>query len=50
MIILPLIDLLFLGISVVGAVLNRGTLVGWMCTALVFWQVYMLIKFYKDHP
>jgi len=50
MIFLPLIDLLFLtGISV-GAFLNRGTLIGWMCTFLVFWQVWNLIKFVKAHP
>ena len=50
MIILPLLDLLFLGISIFGAVYNRGTVVGWMCTFLVFWQIWMLIKFFREHP
>jgi len=50
MILLPIIDLVFLGISIFGAIANRGTLIGWMCTAIVFWQIYILIKFYKEHP
>jgi hypothetical protein len=50
MIILPLLDLLFLGISIFCAVYNRGTVAGWMCTFLVFWQIWMLIKFVKEHP
>jgi hypothetical protein len=50
MIVLPVIDLLFLVATSLGAFLNRGTLIGWMCTALVFWQVYSLVKFYKEHP
>jgi hypothetical protein len=31
-------------------VYNRGTIVGWMCTFLVFWQIWMLIKFFREHP
>ena len=50
MIVLPVIELLILGFTTFAAIINRGTLIGWMCTALVFWQVYSLIKFYKQHP
>lgn len=50
MIAIPVIDLLFLAASSIGAFLNRGTLIGWMCTFLVFWQVWNLIRFYKEHP
>ena len=50
MIFLPLVDLLFLIGSSIAAFLNRGTLVGWMCTFLVIWQVWNLIKFVRAHP
>jgi hypothetical protein len=44
------LDVIVLISSVWMAIAERGTIVGWVCTAVVFWQVYMLIKFYKDHP
>ena len=50
MIAVPIVDLLFLVGSSVAAFLNRGTLIGWMFTIMVFWQVWNLIRFYKDHP
>jgi uncharacterized membrane protein len=50
MIAIPVIDLLFLVASSIAAFLNRGTLIGWMCTFLVFWQVWNLIRFYREHP
>ena len=50
MIAIPLIELLFLIGTSVAAFLNRGTLIGWMCTLLVLWQVWNLIRFYKENP
>jgi hypothetical protein len=50
MIVIPVVELLFLVGTIFAAVLNRGTLVGWMCTFLVFWQIWMLIKFVRNHP
>ena len=50
MIAIPIVDLLFLTGTSIAAFLNRGTLIGWMCTFLVFWHVWILIKFYKQHP
>jgi hypothetical protein len=50
MIVLPLVELLFLAATSFVAFVNRGTLIGWMCTFLVLWQVYALIKFYRQHP
>ena len=47
---IPIVDLLFLIGTSVAAFLNRGTLIGWMCTLLVLWQVWNLIRFYKEHP
>jgi len=47
---IPVVDLLFLIGTSVAAFLNRGTLIGWMCTLLVLWQVWNLIRFYKEHP
>jgi hypothetical protein len=50
MIRIPIIDILFLVGVTFAAVFNRGTLIGWMCTFLVFWNVWNLIQFYKEHP
>ena len=47
---IPVVDLLFLIGTSVAAFLNRGTLIGWMCTLLVLWQVWNLIRFYKENP
>jgi uncharacterized membrane protein len=40
---------LFLIGTSVAAFLNRGTLIGWMCTLLVLWQVWNLIRFNKEN-
>jgi hypothetical protein len=50
MIRIPIIDVLFLAGTTFAAVANRGTLIGWMCAFLVFWNVWNLIQFYKEHP
>jgi uncharacterized membrane protein len=46
---IPIVDLLFLIGTSVAAFLNRGTLIGWMCTLLVLWQVWNLIRFNKEN-
>lgn len=50
MIVIPIIDLLLLFLNIVVAVLNRGEVIGWLATAFVFWLVWILIKFVKEHP
>jgi len=47
---ISVVDLLFLIGTSVAAFLNRGTLIGWMFALLVLWQVFNLIRFYKEHP
>jgi hypothetical protein len=49
MILIPVVDLLLLIATTVTAVMNRGTLLGWLCVLFVFWQVWNLIKFVKEH-
>lgn len=50
MILIPVIELLILAGTIFGAVSFRGTLAGWMLTVLVFYQIWMLIRFVKEHP
>jgi len=50
MIVIPLLDLLFLVGTTFGAFTARGTWFGWLCTGLVFWQIWMLIQFIREHP
>jgi uncharacterized membrane protein len=50
MMLIPIVDLVFLAAASIAAFLNRGTLIGWMCTFLVIWQVCNLVKFYREHP
>ena len=48
MIVIPLFDVFLLVINVIVAVLNRGTVWGWLATAFVLWQTWTLIKFIRD--
>jgi hypothetical protein len=48
MIVLPLLDILLLIVNTVVAVLNRGTIWGWLATAFVLYQVFVLVKFVKQ--
>jgi hypothetical protein len=50
MMLIPIVDLVFLAGTSFAAFVNRGTLIGWMCTFLVLWQVWNLVKFYREHP
>ena len=47
-IILPLLDIALLIFNVVVAFLNRGTIWGWLATAFVLYQVFVLVKFIKQ--
>ena len=47
MIILPLLDIVLLIFNVVIAILNRGTIWGWLSALFVLWQCWVLIKFVK---
>ena len=40
----PLIDLLVLALSIYFAVVNRGTVWGWISTAIVLFYVWILLK------
>ena len=48
MIVIPIVDILLLVVNIFIAVLNRGTFWGWLSTAFVIWQVWVLIKFVKN--
>ena len=48
MIAIPLLDTVLLIINVVVAFLNRGTIWGWLATAFVLYQVFVLVKFIKQ--
>ena len=48
MIILPLLDIALLIINVVVAILNRGTIWGWLATGFVLYQVSILVRFIKQ--
>ena len=43
-----LIDIGFLILNVTCAIINRGTLIGYMFTALVLWQVFSAISAIKS--
>ena len=38
----------FLILSCTSAYLNRGELIGWLFTALVWWQVYTFVKAIRE--
>ena len=40
----PLIDSLVLGLNIYFAIANRGTVWGWISTAIVLFYVYILVK------
>jgi len=44
-----LIDVFILVWSAVFAVIERGTWLGWLCTAIVVWQVWGYIKYIKEN-
>jgi len=46
--IMLLIDIGFLILNVTCAIINRGTLVGYMFTALVLWQVFTAVTAIKS--
>lgn len=48
MIVIPFLDILLLIVNTVVAFLNRGTIWGWLATAFVLYQVYVLVKFIKE--
>ena len=48
MIVIPLFDIALLILNIFFALMNRGTVWGWLATAFVFWQVWILIKFVKN--
>lgn len=50
MIILPVFDLLALVAAIFVALTNRGTIVGFVFTGIVIWQVLILVKFFSKHP
>jgi len=49
MIVIPLLDIALLIFNVVIAFLNRGTIWGWLSTAFVLYQVFVLVKFIKQN-
>lgn len=44
----PLIDLFILLINVYFAVVNRGTVWGWISTAIVFFYVWIMLKAIRE--
>jgi len=48
--VLFLIDVFILVCSAVFAVIERGTVTGWVCTALVVWQVWGFISYINENP
>ena len=48
MIVIPFLDIVLLIINVVVAFLNRGTIWGWLATAFVMYQVFVLVRFIKQ--
>ena len=48
MIFVPLFELAFFILNIVLAIMNRGTMWGWICTAIVIWQVYNAVKIIKE--
>jgi hypothetical protein len=50
MIILPLLDIVLLLFNTFFAIYNRGTIWGWLSTAFVVYQVWVLIRFVRAHP
>jgi len=44
----PLIDLLVLALNIYFAVVNRGTVWGWISTAIVLFYVWILLKAVRE--
>ena len=44
----PFIDLIILAINIYFAVVNRGTVWGWISTAIVCWMVFVTVKMLKE--
>lgn len=45
---IPVLDIFLLSISVYLALVNAGTMVGWLMSIAVFVQTYLVIKFIRE--
>ena len=43
-----LIDVILYFVNLTFAVLQRGELLGWICTILIIWQTIVFVRFLKD--
>ena len=45
---LLLLDVAIFGVNIWNAIVNRGTIWGWLSVLFIFWQVYMAIKVIRE--
>jgi hypothetical protein len=43
-----LVDVLLFALNIALAILQRGTWIGWLCTAFVIWQAFTFAKFVRS--
>jgi hypothetical protein len=41
-------DIMLLAATVFGAITQRGTILGWLCVGIVFWQTFTLVKIIRS--
>ena len=42
------VDVLLFIVNIAAAILQRGTWIGWFCTAFVIWQCYHFVQFIRS--